>query len=334
MQADHGTVQVSPFLAMPRELRDRVYDDLLNQPPRPSPAPMVGLDQRIAENQGEGTNYYERVLPPIPCIALLRCNRQVAQEMQDAIHCKNASSEEGIQYKLDLVNWKYSMQLTWLSLPTPVRYVKSVWIEYRNIIHTGSRFLTYDPMLAHYLLQMLRRLLTNGPRIVVRRSDTLVTKPPPILSLDSITINFIDLAQDLAEDNTAALTGYRLVPRSHVRSIDLKLEEKRLKRCTNGDWPWRANYQEQRDLWYLEHFVGQIAESGVLATRVKTLRLLCGSKSKQWLIGTRCKVKDFKIETFKPNEVGPFEWEPFFHCPRGHNGGTRRVNLSLYNNRN
>lgn len=191
--------------------------------------------------------------------------------------------------------------------------MKSVWIEYRNTAHTKSRFHSYLPILSHYLLQLLRRLLTNGPRFIIRRADSKVTKPHPLLSVDSITINFIDLAQDLVKDDTAALTGYRLNPRSYARDFDLTLKEN--KRCENGEWDWRVDYQEQRDLWYLHHFVDQIAEIGILASRVRTLRLCCGSASKQWLLGTRCKIENFRIEEVKPREVGSHKWGPFFHYP-------------------
>lgn len=75
------------LFSLPRELRDMVYVEVLEECTEAPRAPSDDADQR-EENQGWGTIYYQRDLARPNVEGLLRCCRQIRDEVSELrINC-------------------------------------------------------------------------------------------------------------------------------------------------------------------------------------------------------------------------------------------------------
>lgn len=183
------------LLHLPREIRDQIYSDVLDTAALAPPICPTEIDNCIEEDQGWGCGYYQKTFPPISCLSLLLCNRLVSAEVIELINRKNKSEKTAFRYKLDLMIWDCDLQPTWLSLPVPLKYVKAVDVDIRFFRFGGPQWADHPPVLSQYLLQLLRRFLTNGPVFIWPRSG------PPLPSsyrpphLDNLTIIFNSMLQ-------------------------------------------------------------------------------------------------------------------------------------------
>lgn len=183
------------LLHLPREIRDQIYSDVLDTAALAPPICPTEIDNCIEEDQGWGCGYYQKSLPPISCLSLLLCNRLISAEVIELITRKNNSEKTALRYKLDLMIWDCDLQPTWLSLPVPLKYVKVVDVDIRFFRFGGPQWADHPPVLSQYLLQLLRRFLTNGPVFIWPRSGPPLPSSHRPPHLDNLSITFISMLQ-------------------------------------------------------------------------------------------------------------------------------------------
>jgi len=120
----------SAFLLLPREIRDQIYDELLGLEVS-RPEFLQGQDGRREERHRCGPIYHENQPPQISSLGALSCSHQVSEETQDAIKRKYERNEAGTKWKLDLMISDKCLKPTWLALPVPPKFVKSLDLEVR-----------------------------------------------------------------------------------------------------------------------------------------------------------------------------------------------------------
>lgn len=159
----------STFLLLPREIRDRIYEQLLDLEV-PAPRSFQANSDRREEYFKRSCIKHARQPLQIPSLGLLSCSHQVSDEMHQAIKHRNDRDEYGIEYKLDLSIWATFVEPTWLSLPVPAKYVKSLNLNIRVFEGNSSGWEGGDsgghrPLLQQYILDILHRFYVNGPSL-------------------------------------------------------------------------------------------------------------------------------------------------------------------------
>lgn len=244
------------LLDLPQEIRDQIYSDILDLPAFAPPICPTDAEDCIEEDQGWGCGYYSKTFPPISCLALLLCNRSIAAEVSEVIARRNNNKETALRYKLDLMIWDCDLQPTWLSLPVPLKYVRKVEVEVRTFRYGGPPWADYPSQLSQYLLQLLRRFLTNGPAFIRSHSQQKLSishhRPP---QLDSLTITFIPmLDQSISSSSNYQVLnfpGQKLSARNFLQA-------------------------EVNAYTHLFKYVNLIANSGLLFGKIKSLQLRYG----------------------------------------------------------
>ncbi len=173
------------FLDLPRELRDRVYADVLTSERRP-PASPEDCGQRRRDIDAWATSRYSTPHRPeiyrdiwyevqpisTACSGLLSCTRHISQEMVEAIERQSKAGRGGLQYKLDCMVQGDRLWPTWTALPVPLKYVKCLEFDVRD-------FTMYDEQgrvvkciddscfgdLISHLLRLLAQFITRGPQL-------------------------------------------------------------------------------------------------------------------------------------------------------------------------
>ena len=240
------------LLHLPREIRDQIYSDVLDTPSLAPPICPTEADDCIEEDQGWACGYYQKTFSPISCLSILLCNRLIGAEMSELIARKNNNKKTALRYKLDLMIWDCDLQPTWLSLPVPLKYVKTVEVDIRFFRYGGPQWASHPTVLSQYLLQLLRRFLTNGPVFI--RSHSLPELPlhrPP--HLDNLTITFIPMLQKTSPSSP-----------SNYQVLDFPGQE------LDADDFLKA---EVNAYIRLSKYVALIANSGLLFGKIKTLQL-------------------------------------------------------------
>ncbi|MCJ1259611.1 hypothetical protein MMC24_007450 [Lignoscripta atroalba] len=190
------------FLTLPRELRDRVYKNVLEaeiqRPASPNESTSARLEFRVHPLIG-GAILYERKPVDIACLGLLYCNRQISSETQEAIALKNKAHAEGVTYKLDCMVRYQHLTPTWLSLPAPPRYLQNIKVDVRMFSYSNSQFFGDGGpgSLTKNLLALLGGFFTYGPEFIGGK------KLLHALYADMITINLasIDLGDESDSDD-------------------------------------------------------------------------------------------------------------------------------------
>lgn len=239
------------LLRLPQEIRDQIYSDILDLPALAPPICPNDAEDCIEEDQGWGCGYYSDTFPPISCLALLLSNRVIAAEVSEVIARRNKNKETALRYKLDLMIWDCDLQPTWLSLPVPLKYVRKVEVDVRIFRYEGIPWADYPSQLSQYLLQLLRRFLTNGPAFIKSHSELSMShhRPP---QLDSLTITFIPML----EQSFSSSSNYQV-----LNFPGQKLSVENFART------------EINAYIHLSEYVKLIANSGLLFGKIKSLRL-------------------------------------------------------------
>ena len=120
---------MSPFLELPRELRDMIYMAIITlERPRPTPGEAQWLFKfrRVVEPQsihrGEYGCDYNLDKPPSTCASFLQCNRQIYIEMGEAIRL--AHQKGLVSARLDCIAEDESFHyFSWLKIPL----LKTTW---------------------------------------------------------------------------------------------------------------------------------------------------------------------------------------------------------------
>ena len=130
----------SSFLLLPRELRDRIYDEVLDlSDPVPDIEASMG-ERRILRESGCGRRIYiTQKLPSSSSSSLRRCSRQISEEVSQIIIRRGASDSHGLTSRLDLLlhgsevghREKVKLFATWIALPAPMLYIDDVHVNIR-----------------------------------------------------------------------------------------------------------------------------------------------------------------------------------------------------------
>jgi len=280
---------IPSLLGLAREMRDIIYEEAMrHETPRPEKPGLKQYD--CVENQGFGFMVYQ--YQPRNKLSLLRCNHQIANEINDLFERKN-NTENKLTCKLDLMIWGCSLEPTWLSFPAPAKHIKVLEVDFRIFEHSIHQWL-YRPtgVLPPYLLQMLRRLFDNGPNIIPSHTKRSAGQGRFNLPLDNLIINFVQMEDFMFQGPKGAnyATG-PLFNRPRREIIDLTIEsDAPMSKPGNHPsrpvmqgfcWPTRSN-GEQNALWNLRDYLEKLAGSGLLFGKVKILSLKCGCHKKEW----------------------------------------------------
>lgn len=237
---------------LPREVRDQIYEEILDISIDPPSSPAEEEDDRREEDQGWGCMYYQRNLPSTNLEGLLGCSQRTRREVLDLI------GEYGVRYKLDLMIWENSLQPTWLELPAPPKYVREVVVDIRMFDHHGPQW-GETGILGQYLLQMLRRFLQLGPGFATDPLGRPDYRPLYPLQKPSLMI-FFHAMDTKIDDETK-----EIVPRT----------------------PWTGNPREDPEncarLW-LQHYISKFVKSGLLYGKIEKIRMWYKQKLHVWRI--------------------------------------------------
>ena len=154
------------LLNLPRELRDKIYADVLEAPgPSPLP-PYLPSDSSMREANCNVALYYllPATVPSNPAIGLLLSGHQIHHEVTELI--AHLVSSRRVQYKLDVVYVEPTAQTlqTWISIPVMSLHVARLDIDYSII---GSRGLpnAKDLFFGPQIISLLLRIWDRGLRM-------------------------------------------------------------------------------------------------------------------------------------------------------------------------
>lgn len=274
------------LLHLPQEIRNQIYSDILDLPAFAPPICPTDAEDCIAEDQGWGCGFYSKTFAPISCLALLLCNRLIAAELSEVIARRNNDKKTALRYKLDLMIWDCDLQPTWLSLPAPLQYVKNIEVDVRTFRYGGPPWADHPSLQSQYLLQLLRRFLTNGPAFIRPRSQqSLFRSYPRPPQLDSLTITFIPML----DQTTISSSNYQVL-----------------------DFPGQKLSAESfltaevNAYTHLSKYVDSIAKSGLLFGKIKTLKLRYGPGA----VTNVYDVKDVGDVSFTEHLCSRYGWGP------------------------
>lgn len=154
----------SPFLRLPRELRDQIYTHFLS-PHRPAPPSPPFAGPRIyrlsPSNDPLKDIAYPLTLPPSPLHALLRTSRATRADILSLASHRNAS-HASLPASLDLMANSYTLYPLWTSLPAlPSRHTSlDVTVDIR--VFTPEAFGPHGTAF-RVLLTLLGQLFCAGP---------------------------------------------------------------------------------------------------------------------------------------------------------------------------
>lgn len=131
---------------------------------------MVAKNPTIGpEGTSEGIVYGYRGKSRTPLISsagFLGTNHQIADEMSEIIMLRNKTTVEGVQYKLHLTACHKSLLPTWLSLPAPLKYVRTLDVDLQLSTYENFEWVGSVGCLAELSIKVLLRFFRCGPELV------------------------------------------------------------------------------------------------------------------------------------------------------------------------
>ncbi|KAL9028681.1 MAG: hypothetical protein Q9180_007130 [Flavoplaca navasiana] len=180
------------IFSLPREIRDAIYDLVLNSPRTPPSSPQqagVRYEEVIDIDTKRFGDEVASVLYPSPTSdhgsgsALLQVNRQLRQESRDFI--TNPHLTSSATYKLDAMLQGPRLWLSWTSFPHSMPKIDNLEIDLRifDTLDDGHIFWSSNRArtVVILLLRAIDRLLDHGPSFRCQ-DDTLGLK------IDTLTI--------------------------------------------------------------------------------------------------------------------------------------------------
>lgn len=255
----------------------------------------------------------------ITCTGLLSTNRQIFLEVVEMIQRQNRTIEGGFEYKLDLMARDQMLWPTWISLPVPIRYFKTLKVDFRDF--NGERSLRWSGCggpgaIVRYVLEILSQFLLRGPQFVCgecNREDRLCD----FCSRKRIHVETLDITYITMRGGLQPLQFYpswldeyeEEYDEEHIQEEAEENAEEVAKGTPNedGDKDSRRpirQHLEQESLNGLNHMCGLLVGSGLLYGRVECIKLHCNGESKEWRIEDKDAAE--KIKTAK--SWGPYGW--------------------------
>lgn len=238
------------FLSLPRELRDHIYNAVLETATPPPASPASAVDRWENDNPWGADHgiVYERRLASIFCLGLLCCNRQISGEMKSAIARKTNDPEGGVTYKLDIMVQHMQLWPSWTSIPASPQHVRHVEVDIRIFTYSDLEFRCdhrYMPgAVAMHLLRLLSGFLAHGPLFIPH------SKPlPNILRLETLTVNLSSYPEGFHKAQYEWEGAYRIHAFKRMKAL-----------------------------------LGHLDDSGLLSGKVGRLKLCNGNKVEEWEI--------------------------------------------------
>lgn len=154
---------ISLFLELPRELRDLVYEFLVDERRKPPESPDNAGERAPCSSTTPGSIVYESRSPKPAILQLKLCNRQIYTEVREILKT-NVKSDTG-PTTLDIMVKGSAIWPTWTVLPVTPRLDPTIQINLRIFEATdfGSEFSTGA---YRALWSLLNRLIFRGPCLV------------------------------------------------------------------------------------------------------------------------------------------------------------------------
>ena len=213
--------QTTLFL-LPREIRDAIYDLVLNSPGTPPSSPQqagVRYEERFETHWFD--NEFASVLYPSPNSlhgsgsALSQVNRQLRQESHDFI--TNPHLTSSVAYKLDAMLQGPRLWLSWTSVPRSVSKIENLDIDLRILDPLDDRFLSRDAprrqTVVTLLVRTMDRLLNHGPSF--RYQDDIHG-----LKVDTLTIHLLHRYDKLFRPTKHSMKTRKIPKLGHIRTGD------------------------------------------------------------------------------------------------------------------
>lgn len=269
------------FLQLPREIRDQVYEDTLDMPAQRPPSirkilnnnPIIGLEanppihpRTSTERSSQGLMYSyhgRNNTPPISCAGLLGSNHQISDEVCEILMRRNRTTEGGVQYKLYLMACHKSLLPAWLSLPAPLKYLRTLHVDMQLSTRRSFQWVGSVGTLAELSLQLLLRFFRCGPQLS-EGLDRLPQREQLRNRMPYIDLLIINLVPAPAE----------LVP-APAEGVE-----------TNGSSQGGSApaITDRMTCDFLASYLSVIAESHLFRGRIKTIRLRCCDSVREFIV--------------------------------------------------
>lgn len=161
------------WYALPREIRNQIYEDVLRCQSPPSLIPdFVGERREVGYQSGPRSNYRSFHYQPefhSNSFGLLRSCRRVNNEVSEFIAWKNwENTSSPLTYHLDCMIQGYKAWPTWICLPGVSRRVPNLEVNFRifqDAFDEEKGCHIYGPAMKYVipLLQILNHLFHHGP---------------------------------------------------------------------------------------------------------------------------------------------------------------------------
>lgn len=249
------------FFRLPREIRDQIYEDTLDSSALPHPNIRKIRDKnpviRIQRAPGLVYNYHGRnKTPPISCAGLLCSNHQISEEMGEVLMRRNRKTEEGVQYTLYLMACHKFLLPSWLSLPAPLKYLRTLQVDLQLSNYRSFQWVGSVGTIVELLLRLLLRFFRCGPRL----SDGLDDLPEQeqlrnrMPNLDVLTIRIVPTPAGNMETNKSSRES------SRPTATDLLTFD------------------------FLDLYLLDITQSDLLRGRIRTIRLRCCESIQEYTV--------------------------------------------------
>ncbi|KAL9033316.1 MAG: hypothetical protein Q9180_006011 [Flavoplaca navasiana] len=242
------------IFSLPREIRDAIYDLVLNSPRTPPSSPQqAGLRYEEIIEKELYRPELASVLYPLPNTshgpgsALPQVNCQLRQESHDFI--TNPNLTRSVTYKLDAMLHGPRLWLSWTSVPHSISEIDNIEIDLRILDTLDDRFSSGEaprlPIVFVLLYRTIDRLLNHGPSFRYH-DDTCGLK------LDTLTINLLHRYNKLYGPK-----GQSMKDRGNPKPESVRTSE----------------LIHQRVHSYLFPCLGSLVDLGLLSGKVQSLRV-------------------------------------------------------------
>jgi len=208
-----------------------------------------GEDGRREERHRCGPIYHENQPPQISSLGALSCSHQLSEETQDEIKRNNEHNEAGTKWKLDLMISDTCLKPTWLALPVPPKYVKSLDLDVR--VFEPKDWDSRPCVEGRYLLHVLRSFFRYSPCLTRGPRDLSTLEHGTMLSDNMLGMKNV-LAQKLFQRDVdhSNHRNHDPLPRDPTRFVSLMINVP----CAPGE---RGNLDPQIDtLSHVKSYIG------------------------------------------------------------------------------
>lgn len=282
------------FLDLSYDIREQIYTMILTYTAPRDVVISHDLNTRspLPPPASFDTTIYTPLTPTsIKSSSLLLTNHQIHAELVSIIKSltQNSTTADTMKYILDLSMTHKLVLPTWISLPTPPRYVSRVHVylhllSKQEMDEDGNEYRWWaaggPAPISQGMLQLLADFLVYGPtfRPVPDSSNTDPTHSRRRVLLDNLTLEFIRSNPENPEPS----------PLESVSESDLELGS------------------EQYNCFRVMLLLQRVVDSGQLVGRVKTVKFVAGDEVKEWMVDEHAVPRDKMLKTAK--EWSAYGW--------------------------